>query len=57
MIIMTVTFETELTEDELLAVARGRSDAFRAIPGLIQKYYVRLSEPSFTATTASASVR
>ena len=46
MVIQIVKFETELTEDEILATARGRVKDFRALPGLIQKYYVKLSEPN-----------
>jgi quinol monooxygenase YgiN len=45
MIFMTVKFETSLSEAEVIAVARERADQFRALPGLIQKYYVKLNEP------------
>jgi heme-degrading monooxygenase HmoA len=45
MIIQIVKFETTLSEDEVLAVARERADRFRALPGLVQKYYVRLDGP------------
>jgi len=46
MIIMTVKFETALSEDEVLTVAKERADQFRSLPGLIQKYYVRLEQPN-----------
>jgi len=45
MILQTVTFSSGLEEDELLRVARERIPQFRAIPGLLQKYYVRGGEP------------
>lgn len=45
MVIQIIKFETTLSEDELLAVARERVDRFRALPGLLQKYYVKLAEP------------
>lgn len=46
MIIQFIRFETSLTEDEVLAIARERADQFRALPGLIQKYYVKLDQPN-----------
>jgi len=46
MIILTVKFETDLSEDEVLAVAKERADQFRSLPGLIQKYYVKLDQPN-----------
>ncbi len=42
MIILTVKFETTLSENQVLAVARERADQFRELQGLIQKYYVKL---------------
>ncbi|MEJ2481823.1 MAG: YdhR family protein [Gemmatimonadota bacterium] len=41
MIIQIVNLKTDLSENDLLAVAHERAPEFRAIPGLIQKYYVR----------------
>ena len=41
MIIQTVYLKTVLSEDELLAIAHERAPQFRALPGLVQKYYVR----------------
>lgn len=46
MFIQFVKFESGLSEDEVLSTAKERSDQFRALPGLIQKYYVRLNEPN-----------
>lgn len=42
MILQVVKLKTALSEEELLAVAQERALQFRAIPGLIQKYYVRM---------------
>jgi heme-degrading monooxygenase HmoA len=44
--IQIVTFESELPEESVWSVARDRLEAFRALPGLIQKYYVRSAEPN-----------
>jgi len=44
MIIQIVKFETTLSEDEVMTIANGRADRFRALPGLIQKYYVKLDQ-------------
>jgi hypothetical protein len=46
MIIQIIKFETSLSEDEVLAVANARADRFRALPGLIQKYYIALEQPN-----------
>lgn len=46
MIIQIVKFETSLSEAEVLAVARERAPEFRAIPGLVQKYYVKPGPPN-----------
>lgn len=46
MIIRLVKFETELSEEEVLKVADERIDPFRSLPGLVQKYYVKPSEPN-----------
>lgn len=45
MVIQIVKFKTQLSEEELLEIAREREPQFQAIPGLLQKYYIRLSEP------------
>lgn len=46
MVIQIVRFESELSEEAVLAVAQDRSESFRALPGLIQKYYVKLGAPN-----------
>jgi heme-degrading monooxygenase HmoA len=45
-IVLVVTFESALSEEEVFAVARERLPAFRALPGLVQKYYVKTAEPN-----------
>lgn len=45
--IQVIKIKSELSEDELLKIARGRAEKFRAIPGLLQKYYIRLNEPGY----------
>lgn len=45
MILQYVKLRTTLSEQELLRVAHERAPAFRAIEGLVQKYYVRRDEP------------
>ncbi|WP_436640613.1 YdhR family protein [Microbaculum sp. FT89] len=39
-LIVFVKFKTSLSLDEVTAVANDRADEFRALSGLIQKYYV-----------------
>jgi heme-degrading monooxygenase HmoA len=41
-IIQIIRIKSELPEEELLKIAREREPQFKAIPGLIQKYYIRL---------------
>ena len=45
MILQIVKLKTDLSEEELLRIAHERAPQFRAIPGLIQKYYVRRARP------------
>jgi len=45
MVIQFVKFESELSEEEVLAAAREREPQFRALPGLLQKYYVKGDKP------------
>ena len=45
MVIQIVELRTELSEQELLEVAHERAPRFRALPGLVQKYYVRREGP------------
>ncbi|MDH5378754.1 MAG: hypothetical protein OEX00_10550 [Gammaproteobacteria bacterium] len=47
MIIATVTFESELTEQEAFQIAEERLPMFKKIPGLLQKYYVKTAQPNF----------
>ena len=44
MIIQTVRLKSNLPEEELLKRAHKRQPQFQALPGLIQKYYVKLPE-------------
>lgn len=46
MVILIVKFETEMTEDEVSKTALDRIEKFRALPGLVQKYYVKLQQPN-----------
>jgi len=46
MIIQFVQFETALSEQEVRQVAEDRADQFRAITGLVQKYYLKLDKPN-----------
>ena len=43
-LILLVKFKSTLPMDEVVEVANSRADDFRALPGLIQKYYVQDSE-------------
>jgi heme-degrading monooxygenase HmoA len=45
-IIQVVKFESALSEADVLRTANERADQFRALPGLIQKYYVKLDRPN-----------
>jgi heme-degrading monooxygenase HmoA len=47
MIIQIVKFESTLSEDEVIATANERADQFCSLPGLIQKYYVKLGQPNY----------
>ena len=44
-VLLLVRLKSELTEEELLVIAKDRAHQFRALPGLIQKYYVRTQNP------------
>jgi heme-degrading monooxygenase HmoA len=46
MIVQFVQFETSLGEDEIMAVAMARESRYAAIPGLVQKYYLKLNKPN-----------
>ena len=45
MILQVIKLKSKLPEEELLARARERSPQFKAIPGLVQKYYVKTDVP------------
>jgi len=45
MILQIVKLKTELSEEELLEIARERAPEFRALQGLVQKYYFRGEGP------------
>lgn len=42
MIVQIIRFESGLSEDDAIAIAEKRMPEFRVLPGLIQKYYVKL---------------
>ena len=44
-IMQIVKLKTELSEEELLKVAKEREPQFKAISGIVQKYYVKLGSP------------
>jgi heme-degrading monooxygenase HmoA len=44
MIIQIIKLKSALSEEELLKTAKDREPQFKAIPGLIQKYYVKMKE-------------
>lgn len=44
MIIQIIKLKSGLTEGELLQTAKERAPGFQAIPGLLQKYYVKLGQ-------------
>ncbi len=45
MIVQFVKFESRLTEAEAFSKAKERLAQFKEIPGLLQKYYVKLDQP------------
>ena len=44
MIIQIIKLKTKLQEEELLRRAKDREPEFKALPGLLQKYYVKLDQ-------------
>ena len=40
-----VRAKTELSEEEFLRIAKEREPQFQAIPGLLQKYYIKTKTP------------
>lgn len=45
MIVQTVKFQSRKSEAEVIEAAISRIDAYKAVPGLLQKYYVKYDEP------------
>lgn len=45
MILQIIKLKSNLPEEELLSKAREREPQFKAIPGLVQKYYVKTDQP------------
>ena len=42
MILQMIKLKSKLSEEELLKRAKERASQFKAIPGLLQKYYVKI---------------
>ncbi|MBD3637440.1 MAG: YdhR family protein [Crocinitomicaceae bacterium] len=45
MILQVIKLKSNLSEEELITKARDRKSQFEAIPGLLQKYYVKTDKP------------
>jgi hypothetical protein len=45
MILQIVRLKSRLSEEVLMEKAREREPQFRALPGLLQKYYVKMDTP------------
>ncbi len=45
MILQIIKLKSDLPEEELLKRARERESRFKAVPGLLQKYYVKIGQP------------
>ena len=45
MILQIIKLKSNLPEEELLNKAKEREPQFKAIPGLLQKYYVKTGQP------------
>lgn len=46
MILQIIKLKSNLHEEELLNKAKERAPQFKAIPGLVQKYYVKTGQPN-----------
>ncbi len=44
-IMLIVRLKTKLTESKMLEIAHKREPEFAAIPGILQKYYIKTGEP------------
>lgn len=49
MFIHTVQFESTKSESEVIRIGAERADRYRAVPGLVQKYYTKLEQPNHWA--------
>ncbi len=47
MIVQIIRVKSPLLEEDLLEIAKERANQFRALPGLIQKYYIRIGEGEY----------
>lgn len=47
MILQMIKLKSNLPEEDLLNKAREREPQFKAIPGLLQKYYVKINEGEY----------
>lgn len=47
MILQFIKLKSALPEEELLRRAKEREPRFKALPGLLQKYYVKLAAPGY----------
>ena len=45
MILQIIKLKSNLPEEELLIRAKEREHQFKDIPGLLQKYYVKIGQP------------
>ena len=45
MIVQIIKLKSALSEDEVVKIAKEREPQFKAIPGLLQKYYVKGDQP------------
>ena len=45
MIVQIIRLKSNLPEKELLERAKEREPRFKSIPGLLQKYYVKIGQP------------
>ena len=45
MILQIIKLKSSLPEEDLLNKAKERKPQFKAIPGLVQKYYVKTDQP------------
>ena len=46
-LMLIVRLKTSLTYDELIRIAKEREPDFKAISGILQKYYIRLGENEY----------